>query len=131
MPDRPTERTHVPSTRASPDVEQFDRAHEPERRRAMDRDGPIEAMRSEHQSFAGAAEGIGSVGYDDPGAYDVVAATRARLNQATSAGPVGDDLGGAPAPNVTGEVSGARAESEADEMRAQATKEPSKDWHEL
>jgi hypothetical protein len=37
----------------------------------MDADAASEAMRSRHQAFTGSAAGIGSVGFDERGAFDV------------------------------------------------------------
>lgn len=63
-------------TEPTPPRQQMDRPHDPAARAAMDRDAGKLAMASEHHAFAGAAQGVGSVEYDDPGAYDVGAGTR-------------------------------------------------------
>jgi hypothetical protein len=63
-----------PTTAPSPGTQQMDRSNDPDQAEAMDRDAAAEAMRSEHQTFAGSAEGIGSVGFDESGAFDVGAA---------------------------------------------------------
>lgn len=47
-----------------------------------------ERMMSGHQTAAGSARGVGSVGFDDPGAFDVGAETRA------FDGAAGDPSGG-------------------------------------
>lgn len=62
-------------TEPTPPRQQMDRPHDPAARAAMDRDAGKLAMASEHHAFAGAAQGVGSVEYDDPGAYDVGAGT--------------------------------------------------------
>lgn len=70
MADTPTPTEPVPPS------EQMDRPHDPEERAAMDRDAGRLAMASEHHAFAGSADGVGSVEFDDPGAYDVGAGER-------------------------------------------------------
>jgi hypothetical protein len=68
-------------------------------------DAARRAMQPQTQALAGSAEGVGSVEFDDPGAFDVTEKTRASLapegRQERPAEPsaFGD---GAPAPNVTG-----------------------------
>lgn len=62
-------------TEPTPPRQQMDRPHDPEARAAMDRDAGKLAMASERHAFAGAAQGVGSVDYDEAGAYDVGAGT--------------------------------------------------------
>lgn len=71
-------------------VEQRDSAADPADREAMDREGAELAMQSDHHAFAGSAQGIGSVAFDDPGAYDVTrpnARPERRLNSDPAAIP--------------------------------------------
>jgi hypothetical protein len=139
--------------------EQFERPFwpdDPAEQARIEQAAARESMRSDRQSFCGAADGIGSVGFEDEGAYDVTGETRATVFDrgsrplddsgyefrgdrqardsgagAGSAGPeqpaAAEDLGGAPAPNVTGTRTG----TEAEEMRAQAAKQPGRDGREL
>ena len=65
MPRTPSE------TEGAPPSGQMNRPYDPEERARMDREGPRLAMHSDHHARAGSAAGVGSVAYDDPGAYDV------------------------------------------------------------
>ena len=65
-------------TKAAPGHRQMDRPHDPEERARMDREAPRLAMNSDHHALAGSAAGVGSVEYDDPGAFDVGAGRRPR-----------------------------------------------------
>ncbi|MFN3815971.1 hypothetical protein [Brevundimonas sp.] len=70
--------------------EQMDRPVDPSARAAMDRDAADIAMRSRRHAFAGSAAGVGSVAFDDPGAYDVTdpgACPERRLNPDPAAHP--------------------------------------------
>ncbi|WP_374514706.1 Tat pathway signal protein [Brevundimonas sp.] len=53
------------------DHQQMDRSNDPEVTRAMDEAAPEAAMHSRRQRLAGSAAGVGSVGYDEAGAFDV------------------------------------------------------------
>ncbi len=53
------------------DHQQMDRSNDPEVTRAMDEAAPEAAMHSRRQRLAGSAAGVGSVGYDESGAFDV------------------------------------------------------------
>lgn len=53
------------------DRQQTDRSNDPETTRAMDEAAPGVAMHSRRQRLAGSAAGVGSVGYDEAGAFDV------------------------------------------------------------
>ena len=72
-------------TKAAPEHGQMDRPYDPEERARMDREAPQLAMASDHHALAGSAAGVGSVEYDDPGAFDV---GTGRRPQATREGPV-------------------------------------------
>ena len=58
-------------TKAAPEHGHMDRPYDPEERARMDRDAPQLAMGDGHNALAGSAAGVGSVEYDDPGAFDV------------------------------------------------------------
>ena len=58
-------------TRAAPEHGQMDRPYDPDERARMDREAPELAMGDGHNALAGSAAGVGSVEYDDPGAFDV------------------------------------------------------------
>lgn len=49
----------------------MDRPVDPAARKRMDDDAADLAMRSSHHALAGSAAGVGSVAFDDPGAYEV------------------------------------------------------------
>lgn len=51
--------------------EQMDRPVDPSALQVMDDEAAALAMRSDHHALAGSAQGVGSVAFDDPGAYDV------------------------------------------------------------
>lgn len=63
-------------TRSAPEHGQMDRPYDPEERARMDREAPQLAMGDGHNALAGSAAGVGSVEYDDPGAFDVGAGRR-------------------------------------------------------
>lgn len=54
-----------------PDHQQMDRSNDPEVTRAMDEAAPEAAMASRRQRLTGSAVGVGSVGFDESGAFDV------------------------------------------------------------
>lgn len=58
-------------TRAAPPSGQMNRPYDPDERARMDREGAELAMKSDHHALAGSAARVGSIEYDDPGAYDV------------------------------------------------------------
>ena len=60
-----------PQNPYAPESEQIDRPEDPEARREMDEHAAELAMQSDHQAFAGSADGVGSVEFDDPGAFGV------------------------------------------------------------
>ena len=60
-----------PQNPYAPPTEQIDRPENPEARRKMDEEAARLAMSSDHQAFTGAATGVGSVEFDDPGAFGV------------------------------------------------------------
>ena len=72
-------------TKAAPGHGQMDRPYDPEERARMDREAPELAMGDGHNALAGSAAGVGSVEYDDPGAFDVGSGRRP---QSTREGPV-------------------------------------------
>jgi hypothetical protein len=49
----------------------MDRSNDPAVTRAMDEEAPNQAMHSRRQRLTGSASGVGSVGFDDDGAFDV------------------------------------------------------------
>ncbi|HYC66969.1 Tat pathway signal protein [Brevundimonas sp.] len=53
------------------DHQQMDRSNDPEVTRAMDEAAPELAMTSRRQRLTGSAVGVGSVGFDEAGAFDV------------------------------------------------------------
>ncbi|MFC0633473.1 hypothetical protein [Brevundimonas balnearis] len=63
-------RTSTPS-QAAPARQQMDRSNDPDVTRAMDIAAPEAAMSSRRQRYAGSAAGVGSVGIEETGAYDV------------------------------------------------------------
>ena len=63
-------RTGSETTPTPPDHQQMDRSNDPDVTRAMDEAAPAEAMVS-RQSLTGSAAGVGSVGFDEDGAFDV------------------------------------------------------------
>jgi len=64
-------RTGSETTPTPADHQQMDRSNDPETTRAMDAAAPEVAMASRRQRFAGSAAGVGSVGFDESGAFDV------------------------------------------------------------
>jgi len=56
------------------DHQQMDRSNDPEITRAMNEAAPKVAMHSRRQRLTGSATGVGSVGFDESGAFDVGAA---------------------------------------------------------
>ena len=60
-----------PQNPYAPATEQIDRPEDPAEREAMDAEAAALAMKSDHQAFTGAATGVGSVGFDEPGAFGV------------------------------------------------------------
>ncbi|HEV7354011.1 MAG TPA: Tat pathway signal protein [Brevundimonas sp.] len=85
-------------TQAAPARQQMDRSNDPEEARAMEAAAPAAAMASRRQRFAGAATGVGSVGFRESGAFDVGAGNRE--------GVINPDPTSDPAP-VTGPAPGA------------------------
>lgn len=53
------------------DHQQMDRSNDPEVTKAMDAAAPEAAMASRRQRLTGSATGVGSVGFDETGAFDV------------------------------------------------------------
>jgi hypothetical protein len=60
-----------PQNAYAPPTGQVERPEDPDERRLMDENAANLAMQSGHQAFAGSAEGVGSVEFDDPGAFGV------------------------------------------------------------
>jgi hypothetical protein len=58
------------------DGQQMNRSNDPEVTAAMDASAADQAMQSRRQRLAGEATGVGSIGFDDPGAFDVGAEGR-------------------------------------------------------
>ncbi|MBF0665395.1 MAG: Tat pathway signal protein [Brevundimonas sp.] len=63
-------RTPAETTPTPPDHQQMNRSNDPETTRAMDEAAPGQAMAS-RQRLTGSAAGVGSVGFDEDGAFDV------------------------------------------------------------
>ena len=68
-----------------------ERIEDAAQRAATDAEAAELAMHSEHQAFAGAATGVGSVAFDDPGAFGVGARVE---TPADERGPSADGGGG-------------------------------------
>jgi len=64
-------------TQAAPARQQMDRSNDPEEARAMEAAAPAAAMASRRQRYAGSATGVGSVGFEETGAFDVGAGRHA------------------------------------------------------
>jgi hypothetical protein len=64
-------RTGSETTPTPPDHQQMDRSNDPEVTRAMDEAAPEVAMASRRQRLTGSATGVGSVGFEEDGAFDV------------------------------------------------------------
>ena len=60
----------------TPDHQQMDLSNDPEEAKRLLETAPERAMESRRQRLTGSAEGVGSVGFDDPGAFDVGAEGR-------------------------------------------------------
>lgn len=63
-------RTPAETTPTPPDHQQMNRSNDPEVTRAMDEAAPELAMAS-RQRLTGSAAGVGSVGFEEDGAFDV------------------------------------------------------------
>lgn len=74
-------------TGQTPDHQQMNRSNDPAETAAMDADAPAAAMESRRQRLAGSAVGIGSVGFDEAGAYDVGAGAEPEAIVETEAAP--------------------------------------------
>jgi hypothetical protein len=68
------------------DHQQMDRSNDPETTAQLDAEAAAAAMQSGRQRLTGSAVGVGSVAFDDPGAYDVGAGSDPQDD------PVTDDL---------------------------------------
>ncbi|MBU2271529.1 MAG: Tat pathway signal protein [Alphaproteobacteria bacterium] len=64
-------RTPAETAPTPADHQQMDRSNDPEITRAMDEAAPAVAMASRRQRLTGSAVGVGSVGFDESGAFDV------------------------------------------------------------
>lgn len=69
-------RTASETAPTPPDHQQMDRSNDPEITQAMDEAAPEVAMMSRRQRLTGSAVGVGSVGFDEAGAFDVGAPDR-------------------------------------------------------
>ena len=79
--------TKTPLTQPTPaEHQQMNRSNDPEITQALDEVAPDVAMDSRRQRFAGEAQGVGSVGFDEIGAYDVGKGAREPQDE-----PVTDD----------------------------------------
>ena len=78
-------------TKPSPaEHQQMDRSNDPETTRKMDAAAPKAALASRRQRMTGEATGVGSVGYDEDGAFDV-GAGKAEILGADGAEISGDE----------------------------------------
>jgi hypothetical protein len=64
-------RTPGPTAPTPADRQQMDRSNDPDLTAEMDRQAPEAAMASRRQRLTGSAVGVGSVGFDEPGAFDI------------------------------------------------------------
>ncbi|RZJ83756.1 MAG: Tat pathway signal protein [Brevundimonas sp.] len=64
-------KTPGPTAPTPADHQQMDRSNDPAVTAEMDTAAPEAAMASRRQRLTGSATGVGSVGFDDPGAFDV------------------------------------------------------------
>jgi hypothetical protein len=64
-------RTGSETTPTPADHQQMDRSNDPAVTAEMNALAPAVAMTSRHQRLTGSAHGVGSVGFDDPGVFDV------------------------------------------------------------
>ena len=64
-------------SRAAPARQHMNRSNDPEEARAMEAAAPAAAMASRRQRYAGSATGVGSVGFEETGAFDVGAGRHA------------------------------------------------------
>ena len=55
----------------TPEHQQMDRSNDPEEARLLAETAPERALASRRQRLTGSAVGVGSVGFDEPGAFDV------------------------------------------------------------
>ena len=55
----------------TPEHQQMDRSNDPDEARALDETAPEIALASRRQRLIGSAVGVGSVGFDESGAFDV------------------------------------------------------------
>lgn len=72
-----------PTASTAPEHQQMDRSNDPVETAAMDAAAPAMAMESRRQRLAGSAVGVGSVGFDEAGAYDVGSGVEAEAVLAT------------------------------------------------
>jgi len=63
-------RTPAETTPTPPDHQQMNRSNDPEETRRLDAEAAETAMRTRH-ALAGSSVGVGSVGFDEAGAFDV------------------------------------------------------------
>lgn len=64
-------RTPSLTTPTPADHQQMDRSNDPEETRRLDAEAPEAAMRSRRQRLTGSAEGVGSVGFDEGGVFEI------------------------------------------------------------
>ena len=77
----------TPSTRVTPATgQQMDRSNDPETTREMDKAAPEQAMISRRQRLTGQATGMGSVGFQEAGAFDVGAGEDAAIDTPVTPG---------------------------------------------
>ena len=77
--------THTEVTPAS--GQQMDRSNDPETTRELDEAAPATALHSRRQRLTGSAVGVGSVGFDENGAFDVGADDHAPQDDAVTDRP--------------------------------------------
>lgn len=65
------------SVQITPDHQQMNLSNDPEEARRLMEEAPEAALESRRQRLTGSAVGVGSVGFDEDGAFDVGAGEKA------------------------------------------------------
>lgn len=80
-------------TQPSPERQQLNRSNDPAETARLDAEAPARAMTSPRQRLTGSAHGVGSVGFDDPGAFDVGSGTPASEGRVFGPSEIADSHG--------------------------------------
>ncbi len=75
----------------TPDHQQMDSSNDPEEARRLKEQAPEAALHSRRQRLTGSAVGVGSVGFDESGAFDVGADDHAPQDDLITDEPPGED----------------------------------------